>query len=139
VVPDIRRTARLLSVAMTVVLESGLFRALQAKAASIAMSSAIVGSSAAQLGIVLWVMIFPLSASSTATPALPFLEAASMYRVCLSFLGILARDCRIASSSSPSRPLALHPWLPSSNGFWRTGSTVSIRLSTVNPIVALCI
>lgn len=87
-----RRIFRLLSFAMVVIQGSGLCQTRYARAASIAMSSATIESPAAQAGIGLRVMTFSIPPSITAMPPLAFLEAASVFKVCLSFSGILARN-----------------------------------------------
>jgi hypothetical protein len=99
------------------------------------VSSATVESSAAQSGIAFWVISYPLPPCTTAMPALSFFQVASVYRVCLSFLGNPASNRRMISASSPSKPLVLHPWMPSIYGSRTTASTVSTRLSAVNPMV----
>jgi hypothetical protein len=77
---------------MIVIQGSGLCQTRYARAASIAMSSATIESPAAQAEIGLRVMAFSLPSSIAAMPPLAFLEVASVYKVCLSFSGILARN-----------------------------------------------
>jgi hypothetical protein len=115
-------------------LGSGLLRTWCAKAASMAMSFAIVGSPAAYPGSCLWMMVLSIPPCTTAIQPSPSFQAASVYNVHLSSRRPFACSCRITAFLSSFRSLVEHPRMPSVHYSSRTGSTVSIRLSIGNPM-----